>query len=96
MVALELHKLIIKIWDSGCIPDDWRRAVLIPIPKPGDKTLVSNYRGICIQANAAKVYSNILKRRLQNWAESTLSGIQYGFRPQRSCADAIFTLPLVE
>jgi hypothetical protein len=53
---------------------------------------VANYRGICIQVIAAKVYSNILKRRLQSWAELTLSEMQCGFRPGRSCTDAIFTL----
>ena len=95
VLAIELHQLIIKVWNSECIPDDWRQAVLIPIPKAGDKTLVGNYRGICIQAIAAKVYSSILKGRLQNWAESTLSEMQYGFRPRRSCTDAIFTLRCV-
>ncbi len=60
-----------KVWNSLCIPDDWRRAVLISIFKAGDKTLVGNYRGICFQAIAAKVYA--LKRKLQNWAESTHS-----------------------
>ncbi len=50
---------------------------------------------ISIQAIAAKVSSNELKRRLQKWAESTLSEMQYGFRLLRSCADAKFALRCV-
>jgi hypothetical protein len=53
---------------------------------------VRNYRGICLQSVAAKVYSNILKARLRRWAEEALLEIQYGFRHGRGCSDAIFVL----
>ncbi len=90
VLAMESHQLILKVWNSDCIPTDW--TVLIRIPKAADKTLVGNYREICIYAIGVKVYSNLLKCRLQNWAESTFSDMQYGFRPRRSCAHAIFHL----
>ncbi len=47
-VGMELLKLIIKVYNSEWNPDNWRRAVLIPIPKAGDTTLIGSYRGICI------------------------------------------------
>ena len=38
-----LHKCIVKIWQTGEWPEDWRRAVLIPIPKKGGLQQCSNY-----------------------------------------------------
>ena len=36
-----------KIWLSGDFPSDWRKAIVIPIPKPGkDPTNPTNYRPI--------------------------------------------------
>ena len=41
-----LHKLIVKIWQIGEWSEDWRRVVLIPIPKKGDLQQCSNCRTI--------------------------------------------------
>ena len=87
-----LHQLITVVWDSGRMPDQWREGIIAPIWKSGDKTDVRNYRGICLQSVAAKVYSNILKNRLRGWAEGALLEVQYGFRDNRGCPDAIFIL----
>ena len=87
-----LHQLITAVWDSGHMPDQWREGIIAPIWKSGDKTDVRNYRGICLQSVAAKVYSNILKNRLRGWAEGALLEVQYGFRDNRGCPDAIFVL----
>ena len=87
-----LHQLITAVWDSGRMPDQWREGIIAPIWKSGDKTDVRNYRGICLQSVAAKVYSNILKNRLRGWAEGALLEVQYGFRDNRGCPDAIFIL----
>jgi hypothetical protein len=86
-----LHQLINAIWDTGHMPDQWREGIIAPIWKAGDKTDVRNYRGICLQSVAAKVY-NILKARLRRWAEEALLEVQYGFRNGRGCSDAIFVL----
>ncbi len=76
------------------MPDQWREGIIAPIRKSGDKTDVRNYRGICLQSVAAKVYSNILKTRLWRWgwAEGALLEVQYGFRNGRGCSDAISVL----
>jgi len=31
-----LHSLFIAVWISGHVPNDWRDAIFIPIPKKGD------------------------------------------------------------
>lgn len=80
------------IWNSGEIPEDWRIAKIINIYKKGDKHDCSNYRGISILNVAYKVYSTILKRKLQPIAEKILLEEQCGFRRGRSTIDAIFTI----
>ena len=50
-----LHILIVKIWHTGEWPEDWRRTVLIPIPKKGDLQQCSNYRTIPLINHASKV-----------------------------------------
>ena len=44
--ALEtLLNIINEIWCTGKFPEDWHKAFIIPIPKPGrDKTEATNYR----------------------------------------------------
>ena len=55
-----LHKLIVKIWQTGEWPVDWRRAVLIHIPKKGDLQQCSNYRTISLISHASKVMLKIM------------------------------------
>lgn len=44
-VALSLLlEIFNRIWNSGDIPDSWKKALIVPIPKPGkDHTDPSNY-----------------------------------------------------
>jgi hypothetical protein len=74
------------------MPDQWREGIIAPLWKAEDKTDVRNYRGICLQSEAAKVYWNILKTRLRRWEEEALLEVQSGFRNGRGCSDAFFVL----
>ena len=35
-----------QIWEEGCVVDDWKDAVVIPIPKKGDLICCENWQGI--------------------------------------------------
>ena len=42
-----LLNIMNEIWRTGKFPEDWHKAVIIPIPKPGkDKTEATNHRPI--------------------------------------------------
>jgi len=50
-----IHKLCQKIWETEEFPDDWGRAVIIPIFKKKDKLDCGNYRGISMLSHSCKV-----------------------------------------
>ena len=87
-----IHKLCNRIWDTGEIPQDWGRAVIVPIYKKKDKLDCSNYRGISLLSLAGKVFCSILHKRMQTQTEDILAESQAGFRPGRSTIDQLFTL----
>ena len=60
--------------------------------KKGDLYLATNYRGISLTPNAAKIYSKLLLHRIRPVLENILCDIQNGFREKRSTTAQIFTL----
>ncbi|UYV65701.1 hypothetical protein LAZ67_3005181 [Cordylochernes scorpioides] len=71
-----------------------KAAVIQPIFKNGDPDDPSNYRGIALLSNIAKLFISILKSRLGSWIErrNIVPENQAGFRAGHSCQDHIFTL----
>lgn len=74
-------------------PEEWKRAKLALIPKPGKKNIMeaSSHRPICLTDTLSKVYESMLKERIEKEIEtrSPLSERQYGFRRGKSTVHAI-------
>ena len=51
-----------------------------------------NYRGITLLPTAYKLFTNIIKNRLNEHLEDEMVEEQCGFRKGRSCTDAMFTV----
>ena len=68
-------------WQEEQIPADWRRGVIVRIPKKGDISNCSNWRGVTS-------YTTGLKKLFFG----VLSEEQAGFREGRGCDDHIFVL----
>lgn len=80
-----------RAWEERKVPDDWQRAVVVPIWKcKGNKKDCSTYRGISLLSHVGKMFAKILERRIRTKAEHLLSNSQFGFRKGRGCTDAIF------
>ena len=73
-------------------PRQWITNVIIPLPKKGNISLMTNYRGISLMSIAAKVYNKILLNRIRPHVDPLLRKNQAGFRPGRSCAQQIHIL----
>ena len=87
-----LHSLINNIWMSENIPIDWKRGVIVKVPKKEDLGDCSNWRGITLLPVARKVLSNLIYNRLREAVDSNMREEQAGFRQGRGCSDQIFVL----
>jgi len=82
------------IYDNCIYPEAWSKGVIVPIYKKGDKNIPANYRGITLVNVIGKIFSLILRNRINKWCEKEhiFNESQYGFRDERSTSDAIFLL----
>ena len=71
-----LHSICQKIWKTQQWPQDWKRSVLILIPKKGNAKKCSNYCTIALISYASKVVLRILQPRLQQYMCCELPGVQ--------------------
>ena len=46
-------------------PLQWIRNLIVPLPKKGDKTKMTNYRGIILMSITAKLYNRLLLNRIR-------------------------------
>ena len=88
-----LHTLFKQCFESGIIPESWRRGIVTPIPKcsTADPRIPLNYRGITLCSHVYKLYCSIMNERLTGWVEDSdiLCDEQNGFRSGRSCLDQL-------
>ena len=87
-----IHCFCAEVHSNLTPPDRWITSVIVPLPKKGDLSLMTNYRGISLLSIAAKVYNKILLNRIRDEVEPILRKNQAGFRPGRSCTQQIHIL----
>ena len=80
--------------ETSIVPDSWKDALVIPIPKKGDLSSVTNYRPISLLPQPGKIMEKLVHDRLTHYIESNdlLSKKQHGFRKTKSTLDALFQL----
>ena len=85
-------RIMRKCWSEERVPSDWTTFHMCVLPKKGDLSNVSNYRGISMAETMSKLYSSLLKRRLESYYESIAPEYCNGFRAGRGRNDSIYTL----
>ena len=86
---------LLEVTINKCIlPEDWKKATVIPIHKGGDKTLAANYRPISLTSVVCKQMEHAIASYLhQVWDEKNwLYDGQHGFRPGYSCESQAITV----
>ena len=73
-------------------PKVWHQSQIIPMPKKGDLSLATNYRGISLMSIAAKIYNKMILNRLIPHVEPLLRDNQNGFRRGRSTLSQVLCL----
>ena len=84
-----LHSMCQPVLKTQDWPQDWKRSILIPIPKKGNAKECSNYRTIALISHTSKVMLKILQVRLQQYMNRELPDGQAGFRKGRGTRDQI-------
>ena len=94
IVSPYLCSIFNYIYDNCAYPDAWCKGVIVPIYKKGNKQDAANYRGVTLVNVLGKIFSLILRNRINKWCESeqVFNSSQFGFRDGRSTADAVFIL----
>ena len=79
---------------SGCFPDAWKDALVIPIPKEGNSTKVQNYRPISLLPLPGKLLEKLIHSQLSKYLEDAelLVSTQHGFRKGHSTIHSVAQL----
>ena len=87
--------LINNIVKEGCIPDDWRKSIPVPVYKgKGDPLVCSSYRAIQLLEQPMKVLETVLEKKIR--CQVSIDNMQFGFMPGKRTTDAIFIMRLVQ
>ena len=92
----KLHELIVYIWRTEQIPQNWKDANIVPIFKKGSRKECGNYRGISLLSVAGKILARIILNRLDKICSQILPETQCGFRSNRSTIDIVFSLRQIQ
>ncbi|XP_059575008.1 RNA-directed DNA polymerase from mobile element jockey isoform X1 [Alligator mississippiensis] len=86
-IAEPLAGIFERSWRTGQVPEDWKRANVVPIFKKGRKEDLGNYRPVSLTSIHGKVFEKIIKAQYcQSPAgQIMLRGNQHGFVAGRSC-----------
>ena len=89
--------MINNIVKEGCIPDDWRKSILVHMYKDkgkGDPLVCGSYRAIKLLEQSMKVLERVLEKRIR--CQVSIDNMQFGFMPGKGTTDAIFILRQVQ
>ena len=79
----KLHSICQQIWKIQQWQQDWKRSVLIPIPKKGNAKECSYYLKTALISYASQVIVKTLQARLQWYMNQELPDVQARFRKGR-------------
>jgi hypothetical protein len=89
-----LARLLDITFNNGTIPRDWKEAIVIPIHKGSDRSVVKKYRPVSLASVVCKQMEHVIAGYIQQVWEGRdwLYEGQNGFRPRYSCKSQIITV----
>lgn len=90
-----LLPLMEGFWSSNYLPDSLLEGVIIKIPKKGDLSERSNWRGITLLNMLLKVIAHIIRKRIYDAISPGMRKEQAGFRRGKSCVDHVNSLRII-
>jgi len=82
-----LARLLDMTINNGTIPRDWKKAIVVPIHKGGDRSVVKHYRPVSLTSVVCKQMEHVIAGYIRQVREDRdlLYEGQHGFRPGYSC-----------
>ena len=73
--------------NQGILPDDWKKANVVPIFKKGERNKAENYRPVSLTSIICKTLEHVLCSQILGHCDlhNILTDAQFGFRKRRSC-----------
>lgn len=83
-----------ECWAKGDLPQEWKLAKIIMIPKPKKNPSIDTLRPVSLTSCLGKLYERVIHSRLQRYLEerSWFPDSMIGFRTGLSCQDAFLLL----
>ena len=93
-MVLYLARLFDISINNGTLPGDWKKALVFPIYKGGDRTVVQNYRPVSLNSVLCKQMEHVITGYMRQVWENCdwIYEGQHGFRPGYSCESEIITV----
>ena len=93
-LVVALWNLITSCWNQISMPEEWRRAIVVPIPKAGQDLDIEACRPITLLSCVFKVLTMVMQARLVRWCQlyDVILPEQGGFMPGRNTCHQIFSL----
>ena len=86
-----MNDLISNIIKEGCISDDWKKSILVPVCKrKGDPLVCGSYRAIKLLEQPTKVLERVLEKNIR--CQVSIDNMQFGFMSGKGTTDAIFIM----
>ena len=92
LIASSLALLFNRSFSEQCFPDPWKDAVVVPVFKRGDRSLLNSYRPIALLSSVGKVCERIVYSKLYHFVSPILTCQQSGFRKQEAQLSSFFVL----
>jgi len=90
-----LFRIIGKAYETGIIPKDFEKCIIIPIPKKKKSERCEEYRTISFIIHASKILTKIMHKRIESKINENLAEDQFGFRKNRGTREAIICLRII-
>lgn len=90
-----LFELVVEMYDTGIIPKDFEKNIVVPIPKKVGADNCKDFRTLCLTTHSSKILCRIIKNKIEKVAENILGEDQYGFRKDKGTREPILALRMI-
>ena len=91
-----MHAVLCSAWNTGIIPTDWKRGLVVHLWKgKGDRQDCNTDREVMLLSVSGKVFVRIILGRVHHHLLEHQHPEQTGFTPKRSIIDRILALCLL-